>query len=129
MTDDQRLQAFYAIALIVVVIMAAVIVGRRKAKRDASEVQIARIVERNSLSSGTAIIGLLFGLTSVVCFGNYYFSRTTDQEIVRLLLCIANSAFWGVCLLANLITRGSASSVYRDRTPAERQEPRMDVTE
>lgn len=123
MTEDQRLAAFGAIALLVVVIMAAAVFGTRKSNRDIAEVQIARIIERNPSSFGASVIGLMFGVATILCFINYTLAITTDRQIVALLLWIANSAFWGVCLLANLITQSRTSAVYRDRTPDERQEP------
>lgn len=124
MSEDQRMSAFGAMALIVLVIMAVAVFGGRKAS-DASEVRIARIVERNPSGLGTAIIGLMFAVTTFFCFGNYYFARTTDQEIIRLLLWVANSAFWGVCLVANLLTQTRVSIVYRIQPPSERPDPNI----
>lgn len=126
MTDEQRTAAIGA-AVVVLIILIAAFFERRKRKQGANEVLLARVVERNGSAGWTNIIGVLFLASTFFCVGNYYFSNTSDRLITNLLTWIANSAFWGVCLLLNLVTQIRVSTVYRDQPQPERREPTLET--
>jgi hypothetical protein len=111
----------WAVVIIGVGILFAVF--RKRGDATEPQIEIARIVDRGLVGPGAGAIGFMFAVATLFCFVNYFVASTTDRQIVALLLWIANSAFWGVCLLANLISQGRTSTVYRDPSPAERQEP------
>lgn len=87
-----------------------------------NKVEIARVVE-NSLPqrASVAVLGLLLLLLSALCLIKYFVARTSEEQIIALLLWIGNIMFWGVFLISNLISIGRTSVINRDATPVDHE--------
>lgn len=102
----------------------------RPANRPLEPVAIAEITEgppAANWAGAFAAIALL-GFT-VIALAKYFNAETANQQLVALLLWIGNCAFWGIFVLAAVISGRGKLTVFRlpqvPVTPSERQEPKL----
>lgn len=120
MTDDQRIAAISAAALLVLLIVAALIVKNIPKKEKHLGIEIARIIEINlPRRASTAILGFMLVAFTVFSLIEYSFARSVEQQTLALLFWIGSCLFWGILLLANLLSRGRTSVAYRETKPTD----------
>lgn len=126
MTGDQSGGVISIIAWLAIIIIFGVLFAVFRKRSDDNvdpQIEIARIVEPNLVQrASVGFLGLILFAFTVVSFLKYFTADTVYQQMVALLLWIGNSIFWGVLLLANLISQGRTSTIYRDETPNDRRD-------
>lgn len=125
MTADQQTIVITIIVVGVVLLTLLLATLRSRPEKEAvTAIEIARVVESNiDHRVGAGVLGFFLVLSTIYCLIEYSFAQSAERQMVTLLLWIGNSLFWGVFLLANLISRGRTSVIYRDATPSD-YEPR-----
>jgi hypothetical protein len=98
--------AALTVAAILAVLAVTVTALRNKHRQEvtAAEFQGSVAVDRRA-GIGAGILGFLLVVCSGIALIDFIAARTLEREIVALLLWIGSSLFWGIFLLANVISR------------------------
>lgn len=122
MTADQQTIAITMIVIGVIFIVVLFLVFRKRSTEPpvVTQIEVAHIVEPNlPETAAVGVIGFALILCSLVCMMNYITARSYEQQIIAVLFWIGNCIFWGVLLIAKLISQGRTSIIYRETTPTD----------